>query len=495
MNTASKRPLKIGLFGIGLDTYWPQFKGLEQRLRGYVEITARHLKRPGVKVVNLGLVDNPIAALEAGHKFREADVDLIFLHVTTYALSSTVLPVVRRAKVPVIILNLSPTPAIDYAAFNKMGDRTKMTGEWLASCAACPVPEIANVFNRARIPFHQITGVLEGDPLVWKEVGEWVDAARVAHVMDHNRMGVMGHYYCGMLDIYSDLTQQCAYFGGHVEIVEVDELAALRADVSKTEIKQRVAEFHEMFDVQPECPVAELARAARTSVALDRLVAAHHLGSLAYYYRGTGNPANEDTITSIILGTSLLTGHGIPVAGELEIKNVQAMKIMDSFGVGRVVHRILRDGFQRRHRAHGPRRAGSHQDCTRQDEGASAPGLSRQSRARALGGDVRETRPGDVAFSGADGGWTVEPARGGRPVRARGQFSKSATRTVATALASVRGNLWRTGTRTARRITVRSVWGISRRRSRNLAVCWGWKWRGCANERKDLERVRDKKRH
>jgi L-arabinose isomerase len=334
MNTASKRPLKIGLFGIGLDTYWPQFKGLEQRLRGYVEITARHLKRPGVKVVNLGLVDNPIAALEAGHKFREADVDLIFLHVTTYALSSTVLPVVRRAKVPVIILNLSPTPAIDYAAFNKMGDRTKMTGEWLASCAACPVPEIANVFNRARIPFHQITGVLEGDPLVWKEVGEWVDAARVAHVMDHNRMGVMGHYYCGMLDIYSDLTQQCAYFGGHVEIVEVDELAALRADVSKTEIKQRVAEFHEMFDVQPECPVAELARAARTSVALDRLVAAHHLGSLAYYYRGTGNPANEDTITSIILGTSLLTGHGIPVAGELEIKNVQAMKIMDSFGVG-----------------------------------------------------------------------------------------------------------------------------------------------------------------
>ena len=334
MSTASKRPLNVGLFGIGLDTYWPQFKGLEQRLRGYVEITARHLKRPGVKVVNLGLVDNPTAALEAGHRFREADVDLIFLHVTTYALSSTVLPVVRRAKVPVIILNLSPTPAIDYAAFNKMGDRTKMTGEWLASCAACPVPEIANVFNRARIPFHQVTGVLDGDPLVWKEVGEWVDAARVAHVMEHNRMGVMGHYYCGMLDIYSDLTQQCVNFGGHVEIVEVDELAALRAGVSKTEIKQRVTEFHQMFDVQPDCPGAELARAARTSVALDRLVAAHDLGSLAYYYMGTGNPANEDAISSIILGTSLLTGRGIPVAGELEIKNVQAMKIMDSFGVG-----------------------------------------------------------------------------------------------------------------------------------------------------------------
>ena len=55
---------------------------------------------------------------------------------------------------------------------------------------------------------------------------------------------------------------------------------------------------------------------------------------MAYYYKGTGNADNEDSISSIILGTSLLTERGIPVAGEYEIKNVQAMKIMDSFGAG-----------------------------------------------------------------------------------------------------------------------------------------------------------------
>ncbi len=119
---------------------------------------ARRLELPGVEVVNLGLIDSPEKAGEAGHRFRQADVDLIFLYVTTYALSATVLPVVRRAKVPVIILNLSPVPAIDYGWFNALGDRTEMTGEWLAHCAACPVPEIANVFRRARIPFHQVTG-------------------------------------------------------------------------------------------------------------------------------------------------------------------------------------------------------------------------------------------------------------------------------------------------------------------------------------------------
>jgi L-arabinose isomerase len=334
MTAAAGNPLKVGIFGIGLDTYWPQFEGLEERLRGYTQAAAHQIERPGVEVVNLGLIDTPEKAFAAGHEFRRADVDLIFLHVTTYALSSTVLPAVRRARVPVIILNLSPTLAIDYDSFNRLGDRTKMTGEWLAYCSACPVPEIANVFQRCNIPFFQVSGMLENDPVAWSEINEWIEAARVAHVMEHNRLGVMGHYYGGMLDIYTDLTAQCATFGGHIEILEVEELASLRRVVTEAEVEDRVAQFRASLDVQPDCSAEELARAARTSVALDILVEHHRLGSLAYYYMGTGNPDNEDAISSIILGTSLLTARGIPVAGEYEIKNAQAMKIMDSFGAG-----------------------------------------------------------------------------------------------------------------------------------------------------------------
>ena len=325
---------KIGLFGIGLDAYWPQFAGLKERLEGYLGVVETKLARPGVEIVNLGLIDTPEKAMEAGHQFRQADVDVIFLHVTTYALSSTVLPVVQRAKVPVIILNLSPEAALDYAAFNALGDRTRMTGEWLAHCSACPVPEIANVFKRARIEFHQVTGQLHDDPVCWNEVDAWMDAARVAGVMSHNRLGLMGHYYNGMLDIYTDVTLQCTTFGGHMEIIEVEELAALRRDVTADEIRVRVALFREKFAVQADCSEPELERAARTSVALDRLVEIHDLGSMAYYHMGTGSVENEDTLSSIILGNSLLTARGVPVAGEYEVKNAQAMKIMDSFGVG-----------------------------------------------------------------------------------------------------------------------------------------------------------------
>jgi len=108
----------------------------------------------------------------------------------------------------------------------------------------------------------------------------------------------------------------------------------LRREVTAGAISGRVVEFRHLFDVQPDCTPEELERAARTSLALDRLVAEHDLGSLAYYYMGTGNAENEDAISSIILGNSLLTARSIPVAGEYEVKNAQAMKIMDSFGAG-----------------------------------------------------------------------------------------------------------------------------------------------------------------
>ncbi len=326
--------LKVGLFGVGLAAYWPQFAGLESRLTGYLARVGEKLARPGVEVVNLGLIDTPEKAMAAGHAFRTADVDVIFLHVTTYALSSTVLPAVQRPKVPVIVLNLQPEAAIDYGAFNAMGDRTRMTGEWLAFCAACSAPEIANVFARAGVAFHQVTGVLDGDAVVDAEIEGWIDAARVAHIMSHNRLGLMGRYYNGMLDIYADTTAQLAAFGGHVEILEIDELAALRTQVTEGDVAKRLTAFAADFDIQPDCDRAELARAARTSVALDRMVAAHRLGSLAYYYESTPMHDYEDVVTSIILGCSLLTARGIPVAGEYEVKNAQAMKIMDAFGAG-----------------------------------------------------------------------------------------------------------------------------------------------------------------
>jgi L-arabinose isomerase len=331
MNT---RRARVGLVGIGLQAYWQQFAGLEERLRSYVTKVGEKISAMGVGVIDLGLVDTAAKGVEAGHRLRREDVDILVIYATTYALSSSVLPMIQRGRVPVLLLNLQPERAVDYSAFNALGDRTRMTGEWLAWCASCPVPEIANVMCRAGISVHQVTGVLENDPDCWNEIAQWMRAADVVATLAAHRVGLLGHYYSGMLDIYTDLTALCITFGGVVEILEVDELSALRDAVTRREISMRVQEFQSHFEVESGCALNELERAACTSVALDRMVAKNELTALAYYYKGTGVPANEDTMSSIILGTSMLTARGVPVAGEYEVKNVLAMKIMDCLGAG-----------------------------------------------------------------------------------------------------------------------------------------------------------------
>ena len=323
--------MKAGIFSIGLDTYWPQFDGLLDNLNGYHDEIRNWIAGMGIELVDAGMVDCPEKASGAASFFKQEDVEVIFLFISTYALSSTVLPVVQKAKVPVVMLNLQPVAQLDYEKFNAIGDRGKMTGIWLEHCQSCSVPELACVFNRANIDYHVVTGYLQ-DAEAWQEIQDWVDAARVVAEMRDNRVGVLGHYYCGMLDVYSDLTQQSATFGNHFELLEMCELNELRKAVTSDEIATKVGEFIEKFDVSDECEQSEIERAAQTSVALDQLINKHNLGSMAYYYEGVGE--YENIGTSVIAGNTLLTGRHIPIAGECEVKNVQAMKIMDLFGVG-----------------------------------------------------------------------------------------------------------------------------------------------------------------
>lgn len=328
-----KKEMKIGLFGIGLNTYWGQFDGLLDRLEGYRRRIADRLGDMHVEVVDAGMVDEPAKAEAAADLLKENDVELVFLYISTYALSSTVLPVVSRLGVPVVVLNLQPTAAIDYDYINSMGDRGRMTGEWLANCQACSVPEVACVFNRLGIRYDIVTGYLD-EQAVWDEIGGWVEAARVAYALRHNRMGVLGHYYCGMLDVYTDLTKMAGVFGTHFELLEMCQLKELRDSVTPEEVAAKLEEFRTTFEVAPECEPYELERAAVTSVALDKLVEKNDLGSMAYYYEGTGGNDYENIVTSVIAGNTLLTGRNIPVAGECEVKNAQAMKIMAEFGAG-----------------------------------------------------------------------------------------------------------------------------------------------------------------
>lgn len=330
---AKEKSIKAGLLGVGLNTYWNQFDGLFSRLTGYQEEIEKRMRGFCAEVVNVGIVDSTQRAEMVIKKIKTEDIDLLFVFISTYALSATLLPIVQQVKTPVILLNIQPSDAIDYNHVNQLGDRVKMTGEWLAYCQACSVPEIAYVCNKSGIRYDIVTGHLQDDE-AWLEIKNWVEAACVVKGMKNNRLGILGHYYNGMIDIYSDLIKQTSVFGTQMEMLEMCELKSYWEKASENDISNKVQEFYDCFDVVPQCSQSELIRAGRTSVALDKLVNEHQLGALAYYYESTSGSTYENIITSVIAGNTLLTGKGIPVAGECEVKNVQAMKILSLLKAG-----------------------------------------------------------------------------------------------------------------------------------------------------------------
>jgi len=325
---------RVGVFGIGLDTYWPQFAGLRDRIAGYQRRVEERVAELGGEVVSAGLVDTAQGAREAGDRFAQAQVDLVLCHAVTYATSSTVLPVVQAAKAPVVLLGLQPTATLDYASVD--------TGEWLANCAACCVPEIAGAFTRAGIPYDTVAGTIEDDERAWGRIGAWVRAAGVARALRRSRIGFLGHVYPGMLDMYADFTAVHAQVGAHVEVLEIDDLGTRVQAVGGDEAAAKEAEIRAMFafadpsDDPIAGPIedAQLDWSARVAAGLDRLVADFGLDALTYYYRGAAGNEAERLGAGLIVGNSLLTARGIPTAGEADLKTNLAQLILDRLGAG-----------------------------------------------------------------------------------------------------------------------------------------------------------------
>lgn len=343
---------RIGLYTAGLNTYWTQFEGLKERILGYNCFIADRVSA-WAEVYNFGLVDSHESAREAGEYFNAQQVDLILAHSGTYFTSTALLPVHQICKAPVVMLNLQPAPQMNYA-------RTG-TGEWLAHCVGCPVPEAANVFDRAGIRLHIVNGLLGLDKTpeisvadevtahmpqaqrAWREIEQWVRAAGVKRMFQQARFGFLGNYYSGMLDMYSDFTLLQAQLGLHIEILEMCDLNRSLEQVQHEEIQRKKEDIASFFEISGDSPSdprikaptqEQLNWSATVAAAQYRMVREYDLDALSYYYHGSDNNAYEQLQSGFIVGHSLLTADGVPCAGEADIKTCAAMKICDHLGVG-----------------------------------------------------------------------------------------------------------------------------------------------------------------
>src|SRR5882724_6539340 len=316
---------KVGLVAGGLGAYWPQFPGLLPQLERSAERVSERIRAMDCDLADAGFISDAEDGAKAAELLRTAGCDLIVCFLTTYMTASMLVPVAQRAGAPVLLINLQPTEAMDHDTFD--------TGQWLAYCGACPLPEMANAFTRCGVPFRSVSGYLD-DERAWTKITRWIKAAGVRGALRHGRHGLMGHLYPGMLDVSTDLTLVTANFGGHVEVLEFDDLRVRVDAVTDAQQDERMALAREIFRVDETVREEDFRWAARVSAGLDGLIDEFALDSLAYYHRGLEGEQHERLAAGMILGASLLTARGIPAAGEYELRTSLAMLITDRLGGG-----------------------------------------------------------------------------------------------------------------------------------------------------------------
>ena len=326
LTRVATRRTKVGLVAGGLGAYWPQFPDLLPQLQRSAARVSERLGEVGeIDLVDVGFISDAQEGAVAAERLRAAGCDLIVGFLTTYMTSSMLVPVAQRSDAPVLLINLQPTEKMDHAGFD--------TGAWLAYCGACPLPEMANAFRRAGVEFRSVSGYVE-DERAWARISRWVRAAGVRGALRHGRHGLLGHLYPGMLDVATDLTSVSAQLGGHVEVLEIDDLRVRVEQVTDAEAAARMELAREVFEIDDTVVEEDFAWGAKVSVGLDRLVDDFALDSLAYYHRGLDGEQHERLGAGLILGASLLTGRGVPAAGEYELRNSLAMLVMDRLGAG-----------------------------------------------------------------------------------------------------------------------------------------------------------------
>ena len=328
------RKPRIGIIGMGHFIYWPQFDGLKEELMQKQKDFRKYFSDDS-DLIDIGFADDIDSSFACLKRAQCEDLDALFIIMATYITSAVAFPFAKYLKIPQILVGIQPLDRLDY---------TKTTTYMqLCNDDICSMPEFSGVYERlgAQKPFFMIEAQ-SSEEAIKRRVGEFERAISALSAFKYAKFGYLGHTYDGMYDMNTDPTAFAATFGAHVKMLEMCELAEYVNGATDSEVKARIDEIKSIFDIREPSndPLtdyvkdADLEWAARNSVGLDKLVENNGLSALAYFYKGENGNMYENIAANLIIGNSLLTSRGIPLAGEADLKTAAAMMIMNRVGGG-----------------------------------------------------------------------------------------------------------------------------------------------------------------
>ena len=324
----------IAIVPLGHYIYFRQFEGLYEELCKKADAFRAYFD-DSTDVFVTEYVDDVDKAFSVVRDVKRRDVDGVFLLLTTYLPSSLCAPFANYIDAPQILVGLQPLDHLDYGRCT--------TYMQLVNDDICAMPEIAGVYGRLGRPVPPcLVAAASQEDEIRREVQAWQRAIAARAAFKYAIFGYLGHTYEGMYDMHTDPTAFSAAFKSHVKMLEMCELKKWADQAADAEIARKIAVIKDTFSIQTPSvdPLTDyvtdedLRLSARMACALDTMIEKNNLTALAYFYKGEDGNEYERMAAALIVGNTLLTSSGIPLAGEADLKTAAAMLIMNRLGGG-----------------------------------------------------------------------------------------------------------------------------------------------------------------
>lgn len=311
---------KLGFFTVGLNTYWEQFEGLRQTVLESADKIRRKLPEQ-IHCIDGGLVDDFEKAIQVNRVFEKEQVDMIFCYCATYSPSSNVLPVIQNIKAPVIVLNLQSKNTVEYSRWNTIG-------QWLGTLSCAATPEITAVLLKKGVKYDIITGNIEGDLAVDNEIVQWCRVATVLSRMKNYRVGLFGHAFPGMMDLYVDETRLYNELGIYTDFLEFHQIKREMEEVSEEDLVYFKTYIPEKFELSVNQNTKEFNNLCQVCAGMWKLLHKKQLDAIALHFSGDVDGELSDVIGPMNIVLSVLISLGVPCCVEGDIKTTVAMSIL-----------------------------------------------------------------------------------------------------------------------------------------------------------------------
>jgi L-arabinose isomerase len=302
----SDRKPRIGILGIMQDLYDEMVPGIAERQEGYAREIAEHLADVGEFIPSKAIKYREDAE-RAMREFENAGIDGLMVVMLTYGPAMRVARLLAEARMPVLMANIQPEPAVTPAW--DMADMTYNQGVHGAQ-------DTANAMVRAGRRFSVLTDDWRSERFR-ADVGRWARAATAVTAWRSLKVALFGYAMNDMGDIRVDESALVRSLGPEILAVAPGDLYRGMQAVSLDAVSEVIAFEDRNFEVDPRLSAEERADHAAMQIAIGKILDDGGFGAYTAHFDAIGEDGRFARLPLAAASTLMARGYGYAAEGDV----------------------------------------------------------------------------------------------------------------------------------------------------------------------------------